>query len=365
MPEPSRLPTVSAIMPVYNGRTYLAKSLPPLVAMLGRDLLEVIVVDDSSTDGSRELAERMGARVIPSGGRLGPAGGRNLGAREARGDVLLLVDVDVGVHSDAVEKARRALASGEVTAVFGSYDDRPSDPGFWSQYKNLIHHYTHQRASEEASTFWTGCSAIRKDALLANGGFDSERYAVPSIEDIEFGYRLRASGGRIRVLRDLQGTHFKSWTFAELLHTDIFRRAIPWSRLLLENPHSKPDLNVGRGEIARAAMALAFFGGLFLALGGVLPAWTPVVPLLACSISNLSLLSLFYRRNGPLFAAGGLLFHQIYYLYSSLAFSWCYFGHSLGFSDGSRGSRPMPLPPTVNLKVACRSPSSDEEAPLG
>lgn len=331
MSEPSHFPSVSAIMPVYNGKMYLERSLPPLLAMLGRDLLEVIVIDDSSTDGSRELAERMGARVIPSGGRLGPAGGRNLGAREARGDVLLLVDVDVGVHPDAVEKARCALASGDVAAVFGSYDDRPSDPGFWSQYKNLIHHYTHQRASEEASTFWTGCSAIRKDALLSNGGFDSKRYAVPSIEDIEFGYRLRAAGGKIRVLRDLQGTHFKRWTLAELLHTDIFRRAIPWSKLILENPCSKPDLNVRPGEIARAAMAMGFVGGVFLALGGLLPAWTPAVPLLIGAVSNFSLVSLFYRRNGPLFAAGGLLFHQIYYVYSSLAFLWCYIRHSLRF----------------------------------
>jgi GT2 family glycosyltransferase len=329
--EPSRSPSVSAIMPVYNGRSFLEKSLPPLLEMLGRDLLEVIVVDDSSTDGSRELAERMGARVIPSGGRLGPAGGRNLGARTAQGDVLLLIDADVGLHPGAVEKVRCAMASGEVAAVFGSYDDRPTDPGFWSQYKNLLHHYTHQRADEEASTFWSGCSAIRKDAFLASGGFDSDRYARPSIEDIELGYRLRAAGRRIRLLRDLQGTHFKRWTLAELLETDIFRRAIPWSRLMLENPHSKPDLNAGPGEMAKAAMAMGFFASVAMALGGFVPAWMPAFPLLLGSVSNLPLFSLFYRRKGPFFAVGGLLFHQVYYVYSSLAFTFCCVSHSLRY----------------------------------
>jgi hypothetical protein len=221
------------------------------------------------------------------------------------------------------------MASGEVAAVFGSYDDRPTDPGFWSQYKNLLHHHTHQRAAEEASTFWSGCSAIRKDAFLASGGFDSDRYARPSIEDIELGYRLRAAGGKIRLLRDLQGTHFKRWTLAELLETDIFRRAIPWSRLILENPHSKADLNARPGEMLKAAMAMGFFAGFTLAVGGFVPAWTPTVPLVVGSLSNLPLFSLFCRRRGLFFAVGGLLFHQVYYLYSSLAFSFCYADHSL------------------------------------
>jgi glycosyltransferase involved in cell wall biosynthesis len=327
--ECSRLPTVSAVMPVYNGRAYLEKSLPPLLSMLGRDLIEVIVVDDSSDDGSRELAERLGARVIPSGGRLGPAASRNRGARAARGDVLLLVDADVGVHPDAVEKVLAALASADVAAVFGSYDDRPADPGFWSQYKNLLHHHTHQSAGEEASTFWTGLSAIRRDVFLESGGFDSRLYSVPSIEDVELGYRLRASGRKIRVLHTLQGTHFKRWTLGELLRTDIFRRALPWSRLILESPHSKADLNVRPGEMARAGAAMGFAGSLFLAAGGLVPGWIPAVPLFLGISSNSSLASLFYRRNGPLFALGGLLFHQVYYLYSSAAFAWCYVGHQL------------------------------------
>jgi hypothetical protein len=50
--------------------------------------------------------------------------------------------------------------------LIGSYDDAPGANNFLSQYKNLFHHYTHQTGSEEASTFWGACGAIRRDVFL-------------------------------------------------------------------------------------------------------------------------------------------------------------------------------------------------------
>ena len=71
MAEESRT-TVSVVMPVYNGLPYLAKSLPPLLTNRDEELLEILVVDDGSTDGSGAFARECGARVISSGGHLGP-----------------------------------------------------------------------------------------------------------------------------------------------------------------------------------------------------------------------------------------------------------------------------------------------------
>jgi GT2 family glycosyltransferase len=70
--------TISAVMPVYNGRGFLEQSLPPLAAMLARgELLEIVVADDGSTDGSGDFCRAHGAQVVTTGGRKGPAAARN------------------------------------------------------------------------------------------------------------------------------------------------------------------------------------------------------------------------------------------------------------------------------------------------
>ena len=85
--------TVSVIMPVYNAVQYITRSLPPLLEMQRRgDILEVIVVDDASSDNTPEVATGLGAQVILSGGQLGPGGARNRGAADASGDILWFVD---------------------------------------------------------------------------------------------------------------------------------------------------------------------------------------------------------------------------------------------------------------------------------
>ena len=154
--------TISVVMPVYNGRGYLELSLPPLLRLLEQgEVLELIVADDGSTDGSGAWCAERGARVIPTPGRGGPGGARNLGSREARGDIVWFVDADVVVHPDAIFLLRAAFEEPNVVAVFGSYDDTPPDPSFASGYMNLRHHFVHHEGAGEASTFWAGCGAIR------------------------------------------------------------------------------------------------------------------------------------------------------------------------------------------------------------
>jgi glycosyltransferase involved in cell wall biosynthesis len=88
MPQPS----IAVITPVKNGRQYLRDAID---GVLGQQYpgLEIIVVDDGSTDGSAAIAKSMGCRVLESHG-IGPAGARNAGIRASNADFLLFLDAD-------------------------------------------------------------------------------------------------------------------------------------------------------------------------------------------------------------------------------------------------------------------------------
>ena len=317
-------PTISVIMPAYNCRTMIDRSLAPLLEMqrLG-EICEIIVVDDGSTDGTAEVAAAAGAGVISCKGPRGPAAARNLGAQEANGNILWFVDADVVPKIDAASQVRQALASRDYAAVFGSYDDTPPARNFLSQYKNLVHYHVHQNIRRHVSTFWAGCGAVWKDAFLALAGFDVA-YDRPSIEDIEFGYRLRAAGGLIRQAPELQGTHLKVWTFQNLMITELRDRAIPWAFHLLSRDCARDELNIAVTERIRALVACLCVVSLVASLVGLTP-WSLTVFLLVTAFTaNLELFAVFHRRNGLLFAIGGMFFHQFYYLYSTTAYCWCW-----------------------------------------
>lgn len=319
---------ISVVVPVRDGRAFLEQSLPPLVGAEHPVLLEVIVVDDGSTDGSGELAREMGALVYPSGGTaLGPARCRNLGVSHAAGDLLLFVDADVVLHPDALDRIADAFEEPETSAVYGSYDDSPPCRGFASLYMNLRHHFMHRVPARDSVTFWSGLGAVRRDLFLEVGGFDAESFPTPSVEDIELGWRIHGRGGRIRRVPEIQGKHLKAWSLAEVVKTDIFRRALPWARLMQRNPGAFADLNVSRAERGKALLALLLLASLVAAALSVVPLWVPVVLLLSAFVANRGLASVFFRGGGLWFAIGGVLFSQLHYTYSSVVYVWSVLEH--------------------------------------
>lgn len=284
--------SISVVMPVFNGGPDLEKCLSAIAAS-SRPVFECILVDDGSTDGMvTAAAERHGARVIRLQQQSGPGIARNHGAREARGDILVFVDADVLLHPDALAIAASALEKDPgLSAVFGSYDDQPGHASFLSQYRNLFHHWMHQTGNEEASTFWAGCGAIRREVFIDMGGFSPE-YGRPSIEDIELGTRLRRAGHRIRLEKTMFGKHMKHWRFGNLISTDIFRRGVPWMELVLRERRAPSDLNLGLSS--RIATFLAGLLGLsvpMLPLTGHAAALLPAAALLLAAALSIRLVT--------------------------------------------------------------------------
>ncbi|HAZ47005.1 MAG TPA: glycosyl transferase [Cyanobacteria bacterium UBA11369] len=312
--------SVSVVIPVHNGGESFRQCLASLAQAVPQPD-EIIVVADGESDGSWRLAKEFGAKVLKLPTCGGPARARNWGARAASGDIIFFVDADVAIAPDAVSEVKRAFEQDpKLAAVIGSYDDAPGAKNFLSQYKNLLHYYTHQTANEEGFTFWGAVGAIRRDIFLSVGGFD-ESYRLPSIEDIELGYRLKRAGHRIRLCKTLQGKHLKNWGVVSLLRADFFYRAIPWTALILRDRTLPNDLNLGL--TSRLSVILTYI--LVISLAG--SCWWPsLLPIAAIAISPLLALNapvyrFFRRKHGLGFALRTIPWHWLYYFYGGLAFT--------------------------------------------
>jgi glycosyltransferase involved in cell wall biosynthesis len=311
--------TLSVIIPARDAAATLGACLDGVLAQADADI-EVIVVDDGSLDATAAIAAGYPVTLVRCDRPHGVAAARNRGAAVAGAPLLFFLDADVVPAPGALARALAAFDDPDLHATFGSYDDDPAVRSTVSRFKNLCHHYFHQRARRDATTFWGACGAIRREHFEAAGGFNERRYRQPSIEDVELGQRLVERGARIVADPGLQVKHLKRWTLASLLATDVRRRAIPWTQLIMERRRWPADLNLTRDQITAAVIALALLGTApFLARPMV---WMVGLGLLASAIVvNRDLYRLFARRGGLRLALAGFALQQLYYLYATAGFA--------------------------------------------
>lgn len=330
----TKSPYVSVVVPVKNGSDILPKTLQAICnSELPRDAWELIVVDDGSSDNSSLVAAAYADLVIRIGGRShGPAYARNRGVERARGEVICFFDADVLVRPDTLGRIVQVFArEPDVSALFGAYDDSPAAPGFVSQYRNLLHHFTHGQNPGDAHTFWGACGAVRRKTFLAAGTFDEWRFARPQVEDIELGLRIRALGERIVLRPEIEVKHLKAWTLWNMIRTDFKDRGVPWTRLLVEHgdllsvkEERTRVLNLNIRErintvLMWLAMAVAVAALVLHRPLVLLAAAAVVVPVLWV---NRTLYSWFERQRGFVFAFGVMPLHLMYYVINGVSVIW-------------------------------------------
>jgi glycosyltransferase involved in cell wall biosynthesis len=197
--------TISVVIPVFNRAAMIAEALSSVRAQT-RAPLETIVVDDASSDETAEVAERAGARVIRLPANRGTAGARNAGMRAAAGDAIAWLDSDdcwephhLATLAALLEENPGAAAAGSAVRLVGARS------GIW---KGRIPEGPPAIVIREAFTDWltpTTSTMVRRDALLAVGGFDeSERYS----EDFDLWLRLAR---RFRFVASREATARVRW----------------------------------------------------------------------------------------------------------------------------------------------------------
>ncbi len=197
---------VSAIVVNWNGRAYLPECLEALLAQ-DPPPAEVIVVDNHSDDGSRELiAERFPfVRVLDTGRNAGPCHARNLGVAAAQHERCLLLDNDVVLHPGALRSLLGAMDQDPRAAMVQARSLCGDDPGV-IHYDGgdlhflgtlVLHNWYRPLAAVVDPPGPVGaaialCFLCRKSVYLAVGGFDENLFIL--YEDNEFSYKLRMRG---------------------------------------------------------------------------------------------------------------------------------------------------------------------------
>jgi len=194
MPHPH---LISFVIPAWNEESVLGPTLEA-VSVAARHLTEpweVIVVDDSSTDRTAEIARQHGARVVTVQHRQ-ISGTRNAGARAAQGDLLIFIDADTIVTPEVVRAAVEAVRAG---AIGGGCAIRYS--GRIPAYLRVFVPIEVWFAQRMRIAF--GCFLFcTRAAFEAVGGFDTTLYAT---EEVTLSLALRRQG-RFVCLRECVST---------------------------------------------------------------------------------------------------------------------------------------------------------------
>ncbi len=166
-----------------------------------RALIELIVVDNDSTDGSAAAAREFGAITIKSPGDS-VAAHRNRGARAALGSIIAFADSDHEIDSNWIASALDVLADSSVAATGSPYLTQPFPNWVQRQYDGMRARPVRR---EEVSWLGSGNFAVKREAFERVGGFDE---SLTACEDVDLCNRLRGAGYRVVADPNLRSIHF-------------------------------------------------------------------------------------------------------------------------------------------------------------
>ncbi|MBU2663696.1 glycosyltransferase [Actinoplanes bogorensis] len=216
---------VSVIVPAFNESANIVATVRSLLASTQADV-EIIVVDDGSTDGTADLVEALDeptVRVLrrPNGGK---ASALRAGVAAARHDILVLIDGDTIVEPDTIEMLVRSFADPAVGAVAGNAKvaNRRGVIGRWQHLEYVVAFNLDRRVFEMADCMTTVPGALggfRRAALEAAGGVRSDTLA----EDTDLTMAIVRAGWRV-VYDDMAC----AWTEAPGTWSGLWRQRYRW-----------------------------------------------------------------------------------------------------------------------------------------
>ena len=276
---PGYLPDVSVVIPAYNEAAGIAATIRSMVARRYRGRIEVIVVDDGSTDGTAAIARNLCipyVRVI-SQPNSGKPGALNRGIAEARSDILILVDGDTIFQADTIGRLIAPMAAADVGAVSGNtkVGNRRGFIGGWQHLEYVMGFNLDRRLFDLLGTIPTvpgAIGAFRRAALAAVGGV-----ADTLAEDTELTMALCRTPWHVVYAADAI-----AWTEAPASLRQLWQQRYRWSYGTMQAMWKHRRAVIERGPSGRFGRHCLTYLALFQVL----------MPLIAPAINVLSMYGL-------------------------------------------------------------------------
>ncbi len=287
---------ISVVVPAFNVDKTIGACLDALLAQTApRDGYEVIVVDDGSTDQTRAVAETRGVKVLAQP-NCGAAAARNLGAQNARGDILLFIDADSVPDARWIEAMVAPFADASIAGASGVKKTRQTN--LWARYVQLEYDFKYDRMDAHGTTDFIDSSTAgyRREVFNSNGGFDT---TLMEAEDTDLSFRLAERGCAMVLVRDAIVYHTHPESLFEYLRRK-YRYAIWRAAVYARHPRKAAfDTRTPQSQKLQAALAFLLVPAL---VGAVL--WNPlswlVAALLVLFLATTVRFALYCWRASPL-----------------------------------------------------------------
>ena len=250
---------ISIVIPTYNASGFMPGLLDSIFKQAVDDM-EVIIVDDCSTDNTVEIGGRYPIRIIEMEKNGGPAKARNRGVEAAKGDIIFFLDSDVIVLDCTIREVEDYFKNDpSAQCVIGMCATEPLNKGFVPKYMAMFE-YIHLVGTQDnkVSVFAPRCGAIKKELFLKAGGYD-ESYKGADVEDFELARRINKTESIFLNPKMIVRHQFADFKRALKIY---FRRTVMWVHLFFKE--KKLD-NAGPTSPGNGIAAIcAFFSFLLL-----------------------------------------------------------------------------------------------------
>ncbi len=217
-------PLVSVIIPVKNGGQTLESCLRSIKRSYYKKY-EIIVVDDHSTDNTIDITKHFQCTVIQAEDGKGANAARNLGAQNAKGEILMFLDADIVIARETMLGIIETLEETHIDAVVGIYTAKHRHETFVSQYKNLWVRYSYIKSPPAIDWLFGAISGIKRPAFEKLGGFNIDLLARHGHDDIELGKRFARESLAIVLNMDIEVEHLKQYTLLSFIKNEYHRSA--------------------------------------------------------------------------------------------------------------------------------------------